>query len=125
VSPEPEVELDRIRGIALGLPGTTEKVSHGAPVFFIDGPRGKTFAWFWHNHHGDGRTGVLVKTSGIEEQEMLIEMDPDLYFKPPYLGPSGWIGIRTDQPHSDWDHIADRIALSWDQVAPPKLKGKG
>lgn len=55
----------------------------------------------------------------------MIEMDPDLYYRPAYIGPYGWVAIRTDQPHSDWDHIADRIALSWDHVAPPKLKGKG
>jgi hypothetical protein len=51
-------------------------------------------------------------------------MDPDLYYRPAYIGPYGWIAIRTDQPHSDWDHIADRIATSWELVAPPKLKGK-
>jgi len=123
MSPEPEADLERLRAIAMALPKAAEKISHGANVFYID--KGKIFAWFWHNHHDDGETAILVKTSGIEEQQMLIEIDPDLYFRPAYLGPYGWIAIRTDQPHSDWDHIADRIALSWDYVAPPKLKGKG
>jgi phosphoribosylglycinamide formyltransferase-1/phosphoribosylamine--glycine ligase/phosphoribosylglycinamide formyltransferase/phosphoribosylformylglycinamidine cyclo-ligase len=119
MSPDPEIELARIRAIAFGLPGTVEKISHGMPVFFIE--KGKTFAWFWHDHHGDGRTAMLVKTSGIEEQEMLIEMDPDLYFKPPYLGPSGWIGVLLDQDGPDWDHVADWIEKSWRAVAPRKL----
>jgi hypothetical protein len=123
MSPDPAAALDRIRELALGLPGTIEKVSHGAPVFFIDAPgnRGRTFAWFWHDHHGDGRTAVLVKTSGIEEQETLLEIDPDLYFKPPYLGPSGWIGVLLDQGATDWDHVADWIERSWRAVAPAKL----
>lgn len=115
------VELDRIRTIALELPATVEKVSHGTPVFFIE--KGRTFAWFWHNHHGDGRTAVLVKTSGIEEQEMLIEADPDVYFRPPYLGPSGWIGLNLAD-ETDWQHVADWIEKSWRAVAPRKLLEK-
>ena len=71
------------------------------------------FAYFWHNHHGDGRTAVLVRTSGGEEQEMLIELDPDIYFKPPYLGPSGWVGIRLDQPETDWEQVGHRLRESW------------
>jgi phosphoribosylglycinamide formyltransferase-1/phosphoribosylamine--glycine ligase/phosphoribosylglycinamide formyltransferase/phosphoribosylformylglycinamidine cyclo-ligase len=122
MSPDPQAALERIRAIALGLPGTIEKISHGAPVFFID--KGRTFAWFWHDHHGDGRTAVLVKTSGLEEQEMLLEIDPDLYFKPPYLGPSGWIGVLLDQSGTDWDHVADWIEKSWRAVAPRKLLEK-
>ena len=121
MSPDPDADLERLRTIAMALPRAAEKVSHGQTAFYID--KGKIFAWFWNNHHNDGETAVLVKTSGIEEQQMLIEMDPDLYFRPAYLGPYGWVGIRTDQPHSDWDHIADRILCSWELVAPPKLKG--
>ena len=89
------------------------------PVFFID--KGKTFAWFLHDHHGSGITAVAVKVSGEEEQAMLIELDPDLYYKPPYFGPFGWIGLRLDGDTVDWDHVADRVATSWELVAPPKL----
>jgi len=123
MSPDAPADLERLRAIAMALPKAAEKISHGANAFHID--KGKIFAWFWHNHHNDGETAILVKTSGIEEQQMLIEMDPELYFRPAYLGPYGWVAIRTDQAHSDWDHIADRIAYSWELVAPPKLKGKG
>lgn len=123
MSPDPEGELARLRAICLALPHGAEKLSHGQPAFYIE--KGKIFAWYWHDHHQDGRTAVMVKTSDIEEQEMLIEMNPDLYFRPAYIGPYGWVAIRTDQPDSDWDHIADRVATSWELVAPPKLKGKG
>lgn len=123
MSPDPEAVLARVRELALALPRAVEKISHGAPVFFID--KGKSFAWFVHDHHGSGITAVAVKTSGAEEQEMLIEMDPDLYYRPPYLAPSGWIGIRLDGDEVDWDHVDDRIAMSWELVAPKRLLEMG
>jgi len=92
MSPDPEAELERLRAICFALPHAAEKLSHGQPAFYIE--KGKIFAWFWHNHHSDGRTAVMVKTSGIEEQEMLIEADPELYYRPAYLGPFGWVAIR-------------------------------
>ncbi len=119
MSPDPQVELERVRAICLALPDADERPSHGSPGFFIT--KGKFFAYFWHNHHGDDRTAVHVKTSGREEQAMLVELDPDFYFVPPYLGPGGWIGMRLDQPHTDWDRVADRIASSWALIAPSRL----
>ena len=119
MSPDPDADLARLRPICLALPRAAEKISHGANTFFIE--KGKVFAYFTHNHHNDGRTAVMVKTSGLDEQAMLIEADPDLYYSPPYIGHAGWIGIRTDVPHTDWSHIADRIETSWRYVAPRKL----
>jgi phosphoribosylglycinamide formyltransferase-1/phosphoribosylamine--glycine ligase/phosphoribosylglycinamide formyltransferase/phosphoribosylformylglycinamidine cyclo-ligase len=119
MSPDPEIELARIRNICLALSQADERLSHGAPGFFIT--KGKFFAYFSHDHHGDGITAVHVKTSGREEQAMLVEMDPDFYFVPPYLGPSGWIGMRLDLDDIDWDRVADRIATSWRLIAPKRL----
>jgi hypothetical protein len=119
MSPDPAGDLERLRAIALALPRAAEKVSHGQPIFFIE--RGKVFAHYWHDHHGDGRSAVMVKTSGPDEQALLIEADPELYYRPAYIGHSGWIAIRTDRPHGGWDHIADRVAMSWRRVAPAKL----
>jgi hypothetical protein len=121
MSPDPDGDLGRLRAIALALPAAAEKISHGQPNFFIE--RGKVFAQYWHDHHGDGRSAVMVKTSGADEQAMLIEADPDLYYRPAYIGPSGWVAIRTDVTTTDWDHIADRVAASWRLVAPVKLRG--
>ncbi|MCC2978935.1 MULTISPECIES: MmcQ/YjbR family DNA-binding protein [unclassified Sphingomonas] len=118
-----EQALARVRAIALELPEAAERLSHGAPGFHI--VKGKFFAYFSHDHHRSGETAVLVKTSGAEEQGMLIEADPDLYYKPPYLGPSGWIAIRVAAPGTDWDHVADRIAASWEMVAPRRLLEMG
>jgi len=65
--------LARIRDIALILPEAEERVSHGQPTFFV---AGKQFAQFRDNHHGDGLTVICVKTSGTDEQTMLIEAAP-------------------------------------------------
>ena len=123
MNPETEVILDRVREISLALPRAAEKLSHGAPVFFIE--KGKTFAWFLHDHHGSGITAVAVKTSGRDEQEMLVETSPELYYLPPYFAPSGWVGLRLDTGDTDWDHVADRIATSWELVAPKRLLEMG
>lgn len=106
----------------MALPRAAEKVSHGQPVFLIEG--GKLFAQYWANHHGDGETAVMVKTSGVEEAATLIEADPDLYYRPAYIGPAGWVAIRVGAPDTDWDHVADRVAASWRLVAPRKLLGE-
>ncbi len=123
MSPDPDACLARLREIALALPRAIEKLSHGMPVFFIE--KGKTFAWFIHDHHGSGITAVAVKTSGAEEQAMLVEADPELYYRPLYLAPSGWIGMRLDGETVDWDHVADRVAMSWELVAPARLLAMG
>ena len=123
MSPDPAIELARVRALCLALPEAAERISHGSPGFHIEG--GRFFAYFWHDHHGDDETIVIVKTSGAEEQAMLIAMDPDCYFKPPYLGPSGWVAMRLDRPDTDWDRVGDRIAISWELVAPRRLLEAG
>jgi phosphoribosylglycinamide formyltransferase-1/phosphoribosylamine--glycine ligase/phosphoribosylglycinamide formyltransferase/phosphoribosylformylglycinamidine cyclo-ligase len=114
--------LSQVERICLALPETSSKVSHGAPSFMV---AGKMFAYFSDDHHSDGRTAVLVKTSGLEEQEMLIEAEPDLYYRPPYIGHKGWIGLRLDRGDPDWDHVSDRIAYSWELTAPRRLLEMG
>ena len=117
----PEAILRRIRTLALALPDAEEKPSHGSPGFFVRG--GKFFAYFSANHHGDGVTALLVKASSVEEQASLIERDPDLYFRPAYFGPAGWIGIRLDTGDVDWDHIDSWLMRSWRVSAPKRLAG--
>lgn len=119
MNPDYAAILERVRALALALPGTAEKLSHGSPGFMIE--KGRFFAYHWQNHHSDGETAVIVKTSGFEEQAMLIESDPELYYRPPYLGPSGWVAIRLDRADTDWEHVGDRIASSWSLVAPRRL----
>ena len=117
----PEALLGRVRTLALALPAAAEKLSHGSPGFYVEG--GKFFAYFSYDHHHDGVMGLLVKASGIEEQAQLIENDPDLYYRPAYLGPSGWIGIRLDTGDVDWGHVEDWLTRSWRASAPKRLAG--
>ena len=67
----------------------------------------------------------MVKAADVEEQTMLIEQDPDFYYRPPYLGPSGWVAMRVGGDDVDWDRVGDRIARSWELVAPRRLLEAG
>ncbi|WP_340645499.1 MmcQ/YjbR family DNA-binding protein [Phenylobacterium sp.] len=116
MSTDPEGALARVRGLALGHPETDEVISHGIPAFRV---AGKMFAYWRHDHHGDGRTVVCVKTRGRDEQEMLIEADPELFSRPAYLWPSGWVAMSV--VGGDWDHVAGRLAASWRLAAPKRL----
>lgn len=114
--------LSKIRLAALDLPESEERTSHGQPTFFV---AGKQFAQFRDNHHGDGKTVVCVRTSSLDEQAILLETDPATYSKPAYLGPSGWVSINLAGDSVDWDHVADRIAASWELAAPRRLLEAG
>lgn len=114
----PEALLARVRALAMALPSAEEAVSHGMPCFRVKG--GKMFCYFTQDHHSDGITAIIVKTSGPDEQAELIEQDPDTYYRPAYFGPSGWIGLRLDRT-IDWDRVEARIAASWTHIAPRKL----
>ena len=108
----------RLRGACLALPRTDEIVSHGIPAFRV---AGKMFAYYRHDHHGDGVTAVCVKTTGRDEQEMLLEADPDLFSWPAYIGPSGWIAINLAGEDLDWTHVEARLLSSWRLAAPKRL----
>lgn len=114
----PEWLLDQVRTRAVALPETDEVLSHGMPCFGII--KGKKFAYFSADHHGDGRVALLVKISGADEQAMLIEQDEDRYFRPAYFG-DGWIGMRLDAGDNDWDAIGEWLARAWRTTAPRKL----
>lgn len=114
----PEFLTAQVRSLALTQPEADEVLSHGMPCFGIIG--GKKFAYVSIDNHGNGKTALLVKISGVEEQAMLIDSDAERYYRPAYFG-DGWVGIRLDLGDTDWDHIGDWIAKSWRAVAPKKL----
>lgn len=107
-----------VRTRALALPETGETTSHGMACFGI--LKGKKFAYVSANHHGDGKTALLVKVSGLDEQAQLIEADPQRYYRPAYFG-DDWIAIRLDVGDTDWDAVADWLSRSWRAVAPRRL----
>ncbi|MFN8441480.1 MAG: MmcQ/YjbR family DNA-binding protein [Caldilineaceae bacterium] len=111
-----EHHLQRLRHICLALPETSEKLSHGEPTFFVGK---KVFAMFANNHHNDGHVAVwLPVPPGI--QTMLIEGDAQKFFKPPYVGVRGWVGIEL--AHIDDEELRHHLIEAWRQIAPVKLR---
>lgn len=85
--------LQRIRSICSTLPGVTETLKHGRPAFAV---REKAFLYFMDNHHADGRLAIWCKAPP-GAQDVLLDLSPEQFFKPPYLGPSGWIGVHLNR----------------------------
>jgi len=110
-----EKQLERVRRICSALPETTERLSHGEPTFFV---KNKVFVMFTDNHHNDGHIAIwLPVPSGF--QNPLIESAPETFFKPPYVGVRGWVGIELDRI-SDKD-LTFHIQVAWELVAPKRL----
>lgn len=107
-----------VRSLALDLPEADEVTSHGMACFGVT--KGKKFAYVSANHHGDGRTAVLVRISGRDEQDQLIEADPQHYYRPAYFG-DDWIALRLDLGDIEWDVVAAWLARSWRMAAPRRL----
>ena len=111
-----EAEIERVRRLCLALPEASERLAHGEPTFFV---HKKVFVMFANNHHNDGRIAVwLAAPPGF--QEGLIEADPQIFFKPPYVGARGWLGINLD-------HVSDAdlqmyIHIAWELIAPKRLR---
>ena len=119
---DPEWILSKVREIALSLEETLERKSFGSPAFRVGNEKsGKYFAYFSHRHFGEQGISVFVKTSGLDEQEALMDMDPELYFLPKFYGKSGWIAYRLDTGNCDWDHVRTAMEKSWRIVAPKRL----
>jgi hypothetical protein len=105
-----------VREICRALPEVEERVSHGSPTFFV---RGKTFASFMDNHHGDGRLAIWC--AGTHEvQDLLVGSDPERFFVPAYVGYRGWIGVRLDRD-LERDEVADLLEDAYRKVAPRRL----
>ncbi len=83
-------QLERLRRVCRSVPGAIEKISHGEPTFFT--PK-RVFAMFANNHHDDGHIAVWLP-AGPGVQDAVIEEEPAIFFRPPYVGPAGWIGVE-------------------------------
>ncbi|HKY13553.1 MAG TPA: MmcQ/YjbR family DNA-binding protein [Microthrixaceae bacterium] len=109
--------LPKVRELCLALPETNERLSHGSPTFFI---RDKTtFVMFLDDHHGDGRIALWCAAApGVQEE--LVETEPDRFFRPPYVGHRGWVGVRLDRDLS-WEEVSQVVRDAYLQVAPKRL----
>ena len=117
-------QLTRLRRLCLSIPGTIEKISHGEPTFFT--PK-RVFAMFANHHHDDGHVAVwLPAGSGV--QDAVIEEAPKIFFRPPYVGPAGWIGVEMAGIDDDWlgslIHEAFDLVAAKDRVAGPRKPSK-
>ena len=114
--------LEQLRTRALALPETSEQDSFGSAGFRVgEGKSGKYFAYFSDRPHGHDRIALLVKTSGMDELNALVEDQPETYFKPAFYGASGWVGIILDRPDLDWGDVEAWLQRSWRSVAPKRL----
>ena len=112
--------LDRVRKICLALPEAHEVEAWGEPTFRV---RNKLFAMYAAegNHHGSGRPGLWIKCTHVN-QDLILRSDSERYFSPPYVGPSGWIGVFLDN-RPDWDVVADISRDGYVLSAPLRIAG--
>ncbi len=107
--------LPRLRALCLALPEVTEKISHGEPTWFVR----KVFVTYADHHHDD-RVGFWC-AAPPGAQEALVGSRPDRFFRPPYVGGRGWLGVRLDDDAVDWAEIEEIVADAYREVAPKKL----
>ncbi len=108
--------IERLRAVCLALPEVTERLSHGEPTWFV---RGKTtFVTYADHHHDDRLAFWCAAPPGV--QEALVASDSHRFFRPPYVGGRGWLGVFLDVPQ-DWDEIAEIVTDAYRTVAPKRL----
>jgi hypothetical protein len=108
--------LRMVRTAALRWPETSERVSHGGPAFFVTGKR--CFVMFLDDHHQDGRLAIWCAAPDGVQQEM-VETEPDRFFRPPYVGHRGWLGVQLlDVTQAELDAI---VLDAYRQITPKRL----
>ena len=110
--------VDRLRAICLALPETTEKLAWDEPTWRV---RGRLFAQLDDHHHGADHLAVWLPAP-LGEQEAMVFTDPERFFRPPYVGVRGWVGVRIDR-RPDWTVVGRLVEQAYGMVAPPRPKG--
>lgn len=111
-------QLVRLRKFCLSLPEAHEVTAWGEPTFRVKNKMFATYAGA-HNHHGGGREAVWCKAAP-DSQSIMVRARPDRYFVPPYVGPSGWVGIWLDKRPA-WKEIEEVLVDGYMLVAPRRL----
>ena len=119
-STAPDTLLGELTQICLRLPDAQRTVRGDHADFRV---RGRVFAYFLNNHHGDGRISVCCK-SELAENIDRAKHDPENYYLPPYIGPKGWFGMRLDRGAPDWEEVRNIVENSYRIVAPKTLARK-
>ncbi|TNC28175.1 MmcQ/YjbR family DNA-binding protein [Amycolatopsis alkalitolerans] len=108
--------LVSLRKLCLALPETTERLSHGEPTWFVRGK--KTFVMYANHHHDERLAFWCAAPPGVQEE--LVAQEPDRFFRPPYVGHRGWLGVWLDVP-VDWTEIQSIVTEAYRVIAPKKL----
>lgn len=116
---EPALALAELRRLCLALPETTERRSHGEPTWFVRGK--KTFLMFADHHHDDRLAFWCAAPPGV--QEALVAEDSGRFFRPPYVGHRGWLGVYLDVP-ADWAEISEIVTDAYRKIAPKTLAAR-
>jgi hypothetical protein len=114
--PMTDPTIARLRRLCLALPEVTERLSHGEATWFVG--HGKSFVTTADRHHDDRIAFRCAAPDGV--QEALVSTAPERFFRPPYVGHRGWLGVWLDVPQ-DWDEIAALVADAYRCVAPWRL----
>jgi hypothetical protein len=112
--------VDRVRALCLALPEVTERLSHGEPTWFV---RDKKVFVQMSDHHHDDRLGFWCAAPAGVQAEM-VEAEPQRFFRPPYVGSRGWLGVYLDvEPIDtiDWVELDAIIRDAYRTIAPAKL----
>jgi hypothetical protein len=116
--------VDRLRTLCVALPEVIERHSHGEPSFFVRaGSKDKQFLTLDDHHHGADHLGFWC-AAPPGSQEELISVDPERYYRPPYVGHRGWVGVRIDHPDTNWDEVGEIVRDAYRQVAPKTLSAQ-
>ena len=109
--------LSKLSKICLALPQAERSVSGDHATYRV---RGKVFAYFLDDHHGDGIVSVCVK-SELGENTDRARREPERFYLPAYIGPRGWFGLRLDRGRVDWREVAELVGRSYRLSAPNTL----
>jgi hypothetical protein len=107
--------LPRLRALCTALPEVTEKPSHGEPTWFVR----RSFVMYADHHHDDRVAFWCAAPPGVQEE--LVAAQPERFFRPPYVGGRGWLGVYLDAGEVDWAEIGEIVTDAYRQVAPKKL----
>lgn len=107
--------IERVRRLCLALPECSERLSHGEPVWFV---HKRAFVMFANNHHNDGHIAIWVPVPD-GAQAALIDKNPRRFFRPPYVGVKGWVGIELR--HIGERDLAFHVRMAWELCAPKRL----
>ena len=109
--------LNRVTELASAFPECTRKILGAHAQFLV---RKKTFAYYLHDHHGDGIIAIACKVLPGDNAR-LIQAHPDRFYMPAYIGSRGWVALRLDTAKVDWEEVRELLNGSYALIAPKRL----